>query len=340
MSRLATISRMLLELAGPGVPQSNTPRNRGPRTTAPFALSALGARASLGIEVQGEGMSLGINPGSEAAGALLEVVFDAPGTTNVEGWQLLVPGSTVSRPDGRPFHAFWVRVADVGLEAVAETVRFDLDPEQYGQTIRHTGRFPAVSLGGAARSLMRALNLAGTELSLRASDEGALAVAGWTGAAYVRAGASAAGRWLVNLIAGQDGVTGGAGAVAANTPRVTLASDDPAVAALALTKDVGDAAATTLRTVGSTVPTAAASQATATTPSAIVVAANARRKSVTIKNRDTAENAVLNAGAAAVVATHFRLPPGASITIESRQAIHAIRGAAADVTLDVWEESY
>lgn len=41
-----------------------------------------------------------------------------------------------------------------------------------------------------------------------------------------------ANRAAVNLIAGQVAVTGGAGAVAANTPRTTLASDDPAVIAL------------------------------------------------------------------------------------------------------------
>ncbi len=40
-------------------------------------------------------------------------------------------------------------------------------------------------------------------------------------------------RAAVNLIASQVGITGGAGAVAANTPRVTLASDDPAVSYLA-----------------------------------------------------------------------------------------------------------
>lgn len=39
-------------------------------------------------------------------------------------------------------------------------------------------------------------------------------------------------RAAVNLIASQAGITGGAGAVGANTPRVTLASDDPAVALL------------------------------------------------------------------------------------------------------------
>lgn len=39
-------------------------------------------------------------------------------------------------------------------------------------------------------------------------------------------------RAKVNLIVGQAGITAGAGAVAANTPRTTLASDDPAVVAL------------------------------------------------------------------------------------------------------------
>lgn len=42
-------------------------------------------------------------------------------------------------------------------------------------------------------------------------------------------------RAKVNLIAGQVAITGAAGAVAANTPRVTLASDDPAVAVLGTT---------------------------------------------------------------------------------------------------------
>lgn len=39
-------------------------------------------------------------------------------------------------------------------------------------------------------------------------------------------------RAKVNLVPGQAGITGGAGAVAANTPRVTLASDDPSLAYL------------------------------------------------------------------------------------------------------------
>lgn len=49
-------------------------------------------------------------------------------------------------------------------------------------------------------------------------------------------------RAKVNIIVGQAGITAGAGAVAANSPRVTLASDDPAVAVLGAT---GDAAVST-----------------------------------------------------------------------------------------------
>jgi len=45
-------------------------------------------------------------------------------------------------------------------------------------------------------------------------------------------------RAKVNLIAGQAGITADAGAVAANTPRVTLASNDPAVVALTTLDDV------------------------------------------------------------------------------------------------------
>lgn len=46
------------------------------------------------------------------------------------------------------------------------------------------------------------------------------------------------GRMPVNLIVGQAGITAGAGAVSALTPRVTHASDDPAVTSLALIDDI------------------------------------------------------------------------------------------------------
>lgn len=51
------------------------------------------------------------------------------------------------------------------------------------------------------------------------------------------AGVVSSSRAAVNLIASQAGITAGAGAVAANTPRVTHASDDPAVTALQVIDD-------------------------------------------------------------------------------------------------------
>lgn len=45
-------------------------------------------------------------------------------------------------------------------------------------------------------------------------------------------------RAKVNIVVGQAGITAGAGAVAANTPRVTLASDDPAVVALQILDNI------------------------------------------------------------------------------------------------------
>lgn len=53
-------------------------------------------------------------------------------------------------------------------------------------------------------------------------------------------------RAKVNIVAGQAGVTAGAGAVAANTPRVTLASDDPGVSLLnSIDTDTGNIATST-----------------------------------------------------------------------------------------------
>lgn len=57
-------------------------------------------------------------------------------------------------------------------------------------------------------------------------------------------------RAKVNLIAGQAGITAGAGAVAANTPRMTMASDSPDVTALG---SVSDAAVTNPASSASTI---------------------------------------------------------------------------------------
>lgn len=51
-------------------------------------------------------------------------------------------------------------------------------------------------------------------------------------------------RAKVNMIVGQAGITGGAGAVAANTPRFTVASDDPLIAILGAAADAASATTT------------------------------------------------------------------------------------------------
>jgi len=58
-------------------------------------------------------------------------------------------------------------------------------------------------------------------------------------------------RAKVNLIAGQAGITAAAGAVAANTPRVTLGSDDPAVAKLGEIETTNNANQVLLGTIDS-----------------------------------------------------------------------------------------
>lgn len=62
-------------------------------------------------------------------------------------------------------------------------------------------------------------------------------VYGFDGAANQKIATDTAGITRVNLIAGETQITGGAGVVAANSPRVTLASDDPAVTSLAILDD-------------------------------------------------------------------------------------------------------
>ena len=75
----------------------------------------------------------------------------------------------------------------------------------------------------------------GDEVRLRVDSTGQL----WTQDAAAGTSLAIVDDWdesdraKVNIITGQAGVTAGAGAVAGNTPRVTLASDDPAVASLA-----------------------------------------------------------------------------------------------------------
>lgn len=166
------------------------------------------------------------------AGANLDIAF-GPNPTNESRWQPLTPGYVVRAPEGRRFEKFHLRRrSSVPAGILSEEINVVVDAGTILSSQEPAPRVGQVTPSGSYQELLRLLTLAGAEVDGRGSDEGAIAVSGWTGAAYVRQAVSAAGRLLVNLITGQDGITGGAGAVANNTPRVTLASDDPAVAQL------------------------------------------------------------------------------------------------------------
>lgn len=320
------------------------------------------------ISVQGHRLTLAL---TSHMAAVVEVCFDgeagsgnsAHSTTAADGWFGMRPGDSVTLPPSAPFRSFKVRRhPDTPASATIRAV-FTIDG---GSESKLTGVFPQLSAFASLNTLMRAVQLDGDEGDVEGADGSTAtrvvpAIAAWTGAAYVRLGGSAAGRLLVNLIAGQDGIAAGAGAVGATVPRTTLASDDPAVVALQVIDDwdesdraktnpivgqagiaanVGDAGATVTRTVPVTTPTSTSTQASVTNVDSTPVAANTNRKALVIKNGSTTagDGVYLRANTAADN-TAFLLGPSESITITDRRAIHAIRQTN-NVTLYLYEESY
>jgi hypothetical protein len=307
------------------------------------------------------GFSLTLSTSSHAS-SRIEACFDEP-SSGAAHWIPMRPGSTIRRPDGAMFSKVFIRRLDANVPSNANELHLIADDENPGDSLVDAGAFPQISAAGSTQTVLFGTTLAGTEVAFAAEDNGAFPIAGWTGEAYVRGGISAAGRFTVNLITGQDGIAAGAGAVGATVPRVTLASDDPAVVALQVIDDwdeadraktnpivgqagvaanVGDAGATVQRVVEVTVPTAAATRVTVGAASGAILAANANRRAALILNKATVagDDAVVNFGAAAVAATHFRIAPGGTLTTGYRGAINGIRGAATDVPVDVVEESY
>ena len=113
----------------------------------------------------------------------------------------------------------------------------------------------------------------------------------------------------VSLVPGQTGITAGAGAVAASTPRMTLASDDPAVAAL----QASQKGASTL----------ANGQVAASTTAGTLVASRATRRRVTIKNTDG--TITVYVGIATVSAANgMPLLAGESITFDTTALVQVI----------------
>lgn len=304
----------------------------------PLSEIAAAGTAATAIEVRPvAGSSLSLILGKSHAAARVEVCLDVPASSE-RAWFPMAPGGRVKLPGGARFSGFRVRLQS-GAPADADKLAvFAVDVDQDGQHVE-VGRFAQVSNGGALEQLLKVLLVSGAEAHLEgaqgsAADRAALAVAGWTGAAYARLGASAAGRALVNLIAGQDGVAGGAGVVGADVLRVALATDDPV-------RDVGDAGAATLRVVGATTPTSTSTQATAGVAAGDAAAANAARKALVLKNgSSTAGDGVWVRCGADATNTAYLLGPGETLTLTDRRRVSVLRQGANDVTVYVYEESH
>ncbi len=148
----------------------------------------------------------------------------------------------------------------------------------------------------------------------------------------------------VNLIEiGGSTVTKGAGAVAAGTQRITLGSDDPAVASLGIMDDWdesdrckvnliagqagvdGNSGATSAKTVRVTLATdvalpatiltsatPASTKITAGTSSSTLAASNSSRKTIVITNTHNTNRVTMNFGSTAVLDTGITLMPGGS----------------------------
>lgn len=337
-------------------------------TTVVRTLSQIPAQGVAPLQISYSGFAVLLDPASHA-GANLEIAFDRqPSTgssTEQGGWQPWTPGKTARPTGGNNFERFYVRKrSTVPASLDPEECYFVIDPDSAEGAFDPRPRAAQITPGGALATLLQALTLAGLQVDVRASDEGALANAWWTGAAYVRALGTAAGRLAVNLIGGEEGITGGAGAVAANTPRATLASDDPAVTSLAVIDDwdeanraavnpiagqvglasnVGIATAAAPRVVRASpaVGEPAAHVTVAAAASTVVAPANASRYSVLIRNADPANSVFLELdGTAAVAATGFELKAGEGVSFAITGVIAAIGDGVNAVDVHVLEESF
>lgn len=252
---LRQLFRELIDAVKPKVPGRYLGQSyRAPRTISFLTneIAAAGTAASAITPVHMGGVRLTLLMSSHQAAAV-EVCFDdAPGNDASptgasgasSGWFPLVPGSSVQLPPETPFRQFRIRLQNgVTGDATTRAV-FGVDVDTDGQT-RELGRFAQVT-GGAIEALFKAIRFSdGQQGAVEGADGSAgrvvPAIAGWTGAAYARIAATAAGRLLVNLIAGQDGVDGNAGAAGATTLRTVTASDSPDVASLAAIEVDADA---------------------------------------------------------------------------------------------------
>lgn len=378
---MSNLYRTLLRFFSPRAIEARSvlprPEVGGPRTYT-YTLSDIPAAGSDPLQVSDGGWSVMLAPASHA-GANLEVAFGAKrpaADSQSGGWQPLTPGSVVRAIGGQQFEAFWLRKrTTVPSDLDDEELYVVVDPDAAEGAFEPRPRAPQLTALGSMAALFRALTLAGAEVALRASDEGALAIAGWNGAAYYRAFCDGAGRLkTVGTINNGNDLDQGYGATDAGTQRVTLANDDyltvlsknalqsltgalssvntdrllaTLFASGAANGDYGEPTSQTLRVIEAT-PAAnsgssGAGQGQVTVAAATstqIVSSNAARSSLLIRNDDSANDVWLSIdGTAAVKTTDFKLPAQGSITIRDPGQIVAIGDGTNAVVVHFMEES-
>lgn len=172
-----------------------TGRFRHPRTITINPNDADMAAGGAGKQLMTGGVRI-VNSATSHGGGVLEVRLGADGVDSDEEWRRLAPGSALQPPLSRRFEAFRVRLAtgNAGTNwSPAAGDRVYLVVEQDPSDLQEEApRTPQISAAGSMSSKLVASNLAGSDVDVVASDEGALAVSGWDGTAYQRLRAFAA----------------------------------------------------------------------------------------------------------------------------------------------------
>jgi hypothetical protein len=186
--------------------------------------------------------------GSLAGGPAQEFDYDTGGgdePTSTVG--IVIPASGGPEAAGHAANPLHVTDADVAAGA-ASVASIDTKTPALGQALA-AASVPVVLTAAQLTTLTPPAAIAGFATSAKQDTEIAGLVSIDAGVAAAAASLSVVDDWdesdraKVNLIAGQAGITAGAGNVAASTPRVTLAADDPAVAGIGTLKSAHSVAA-------------------------------------------------------------------------------------------------
>lgn len=348
VGRRTVVGRYVRDLGSPG---NNVYTKRLPLNTASLA-TADGELIGRG------GGAVHCHP-QTFAGCRAEIFFGNDAPTDDTSWLPLDRAQIAVPPNGESFDGFRVRLrADSSFDATKELVLV-VDPAPYGsEAMDAKPPTPEVDLFGAAAFLAKIVRRSdGVVASIEgadgsAADRGAPIVAGLDTGNVGRALRVMANGTL--NVAGFDGAAQRELAVAAAALAATLAPAAGTLFAASFgyvydvvgatwrraVSDAGTADTGTLRVTDALTLTAVPTLPVAGNVSAQLVAANARRRAVILTNRHATDSAYLNFGAtAAAVATGVELKAGESRSFTTVQAINAIRGAAADVTIEAVDES-